>query len=83
VESCGPEVASQDLCVSPNSPLFWASATHIDTLSGPSVAATRKREPERQTRGIFRLTEEGLEKKDIATELRITEDRVSHRLEGL
>jgi coenzyme F420 hydrogenase subunit beta len=45
--------------------------------------AERKREKGKQTKDIFRLTEEGLDKKEIAARLGITEDRVSHRLEGL
>ena len=44
--------------------------------------ADRKKEKGKQTRGIFRLTEKGLEKKEIAIKLGITEERVSHRLEG-
>lgn len=43
----------------------------------------RKREKGKQTKDIFKLKEEGLDKKEIAAKLRITEDRVSHRLEGL
>lgn len=45
--------------------------------------AERKREKGRQTAEIFRLKEEGLGRKEIAARLGITEDRVSHRLEGL
>ena len=45
--------------------------------------AQRKREKGKQTKDIFKLKEEGLDKKEIAAKLRITEDRVSHRLEGL
>ena len=55
----------------------------IQNLDELKEMADRKREKGRQTADIFRLTEEGLEKKDIAAELGITEDRVSHRLEGL
>jgi len=45
--------------------------------------ADRKREKGKQTRDIFSLRAEGLEKKDIAVRLGITEERVSHRLEGI
>jgi coenzyme F420 hydrogenase subunit beta len=45
--------------------------------------AQRKREKGKQTKDIFKLKEEGLGKKEIAAKLGITEDRVSHRLEGL
>jgi coenzyme F420 hydrogenase subunit beta len=45
--------------------------------------AQRKREKGRQTQDIFKLKEEGVGKKEIAAKLGITEDRVSHRLEGL
>ena len=45
--------------------------------------AERKREKGKQTQDIFKLKEEGLEKKEIAARLGITEARVSHRLEGL
>ena len=45
--------------------------------------AQRKKEKGKQTKDIFKLQEEGLGKKEIAAKLGITEDRVSHRLEGL
>jgi len=45
--------------------------------------AERKREKGRQTEEIFRLKEAGLGNKEIAARLGITEERVSHRLEGL
>lgn len=45
--------------------------------------AQRKREKGKQTKDIFKLKEEGLDKKEIAAKVRITEERVSHRLEGL
>jgi len=45
--------------------------------------ASRKKEKGKQTREIFRLKEAGLEKREIAAKLGITEDRVSHRLEGI
>ncbi|MBM4446990.1 MAG: hypothetical protein FJ023_06515 [Chloroflexi bacterium] len=59
----------------------------IETAAGELVdireIAERKREKGKQTQDIYRLTEEGLEKKEIAAKLGITESRVSHRLEGL
>jgi len=45
--------------------------------------ASRKKEKGQQTKEIFKLKEAGLEKKEIATKLGITEERVSHRLEGI
>jgi len=45
--------------------------------------AQRKKEKGKQTKDIFKLKEEGLDNKEIAAKLGITEDRVSHRLEGL
>mgnify|MGYP001119337264 CR=1 FL=1 len=45
--------------------------------------ADRKKEKGKQTKEIFRLKEEGLEEKEIAAKLGITEERVSHRLEGI
>jgi coenzyme F420-reducing hydrogenase beta subunit len=44
--------------------------------------ASRKKEKGKQTREIFRLNAEGLDKEEIAARLGITEQRVSHRLEG-
>jgi coenzyme F420 hydrogenase subunit beta len=44
--------------------------------------ATRKKEKARQAREIFRLKEAGSDAKEIAARLGITEERVSHRLEG-
>jgi len=45
--------------------------------------ASRKKEKGRQTKEIFELKEAGLEKKEIAAKLGITEERVSHRLDGI
>ncbi|MBC8274234.1 MAG: Coenzyme F420 hydrogenase/dehydrogenase, beta subunit C-terminal domain [Chloroflexi bacterium] len=45
--------------------------------------AQRKKEKGKQTKDIFKLKEGGLGGKEIAAKLGITEDRVSHRLEGL
>ena len=55
----------------------------IQSLDHITEMADRKKEKGKQTAHIFRLTEEGLERKEIAARLGITEDRVSHRLEGL
>lgn len=55
----------------------------IHNLDYLTEIADRKREKGKQTRDIFSLTEEGLEKKDIAVRLGITEERVSHRLAGI
>ena len=55
----------------------------MQDLDSLKEIANRKREKGKQTGDIFTLSEEGLEKKDIAARLGITEDRVSHRLEGL
>ena len=45
--------------------------------------AARKREKGKQTDDIFKLKAEGLDEKEVAAKLGITEERVSHRLEGL
>lgn len=45
--------------------------------------AVRKREKGKQTQEIFRLKAEGLDRKEIAARLGITESRVSHRLESI
>ena len=45
--------------------------------------AGRKKEKGKQTKEIFRMQEAGLEKEEIAAKLEITEERVSHRLEGI
>jgi DNA-binding NarL/FixJ family response regulator len=55
----------------------------VDDLVYIREIAQRKREKGKQTQDIFKLKEEGLGKKEIAARLGITEDRVSHRLEGL
>ena len=52
-------------------------------VGGTVSGSARKREKGKQTEAIFRLSEEGLEKREIAARLGITEDRVSHRLDGL
>jgi coenzyme F420 hydrogenase subunit beta len=54
-----------------------------DNLVYIKKIAHRKREKGKQTQDIFKLKEEGLGNKEIAARLGITEERVSHRLEGL
>ena len=55
----------------------------LENLDSIDELATRKREKGKQTRDIFKLKDEGLDNKAIATRLGITESRVSHRLEGI
>ena len=45
--------------------------------------AGRKKEKAKQTEDTFRLNKQGLTKKEIADILGITEERVSHRLDGI
>jgi len=45
--------------------------------------AERKSAKGKQTREIYRLRDKGVEKKEIAARLEISEERVSHRLEGV
>jgi coenzyme F420 hydrogenase subunit beta len=45
--------------------------------------ADRKSEKGKQTRDIIRLSEKGLDRREIAARLGITEERVSHRLDGI
>jgi coenzyme F420 hydrogenase subunit beta len=45
--------------------------------------AGRKKEKAKQTEDTFRLRKQGLTKKEIADILGITEERVSHRLDGI
>lgn len=45
--------------------------------------ADRKSEKGKQTRDIIRLSEKGLDRREIAVRLGITEERVSHRLDGM
>ena len=54
----------------------------LQDLGYTGEIADRKREKGKQTREIFRLRGEGLEAKEIAVRLGITEERVAHRLEG-
>jgi coenzyme F420 hydrogenase subunit beta len=53
----------------------------LETVDHIRQFANRKREKGKQTREIFNLREKGLERKEIAAKLGITEERVSHRLE--
>jgi len=55
----------------------------LESLVYIEEIAARKREKGKQTRDIFKLTDEGLDKKEIAALLGITESRISHRLEGI
>jgi len=55
----------------------------IQNLNYLKEIADRKRAKAKQTKDIFSLREEGLDKKDIAVRLGITEERVSHRLAGI
>jgi len=45
--------------------------------------ANRKKEKSKQTEETFKLKKRGLTKKEIAAKLGITEERVSHRLDGI
>jgi coenzyme F420-reducing hydrogenase beta subunit len=45
--------------------------------------ASRKKEKARQTEETFKLQKRGLARKEIAAILGITEERVSHRLDGI
>jgi coenzyme F420 hydrogenase subunit beta len=45
--------------------------------------ASRKKEKAKQTEETFKLRKQGLDKKEIAAILGITEERVSHRLDGI
>lgn len=55
---------------------------YVENLGYLNEIAARKREKGKQTRDVFKLKEEGLGNKEIAARLGITEERVSHRLEG-
>lgn len=55
----------------------------IGRISDIEEIADRKKEKGKQTEEIFRLKEKGLEKREIAAQLGISEERVSHRLEGI
>lgn len=55
----------------------------IADISDIKEIASRKKEKARQTEDTLRLKKQGLTKKEIADILGITEERVSHRLEGI
>lgn len=55
----------------------------IGRISEIREIAGRKKEKAKQTEETFRLRKRGLTKKEIAAILGITEERVSHRLEGI
>ena len=54
----------------------------IADISDIKEIASRKKEKARQTEDTFKLKKQGLDKKEIAAILGITEERVSHRLDG-
>jgi coenzyme F420 hydrogenase subunit beta len=54
----------------------------VGDIADVKEIASRKKEKGRQTREIFKMKDAGLEKEQIAAELGITLDRVSHRLYG-
>jgi coenzyme F420-reducing hydrogenase beta subunit len=55
----------------------------IGDIVGVTEIADRKKEKGKQTEETFRLKKQGLTKKEIAAILGITEERVSHRLDGI
>jgi coenzyme F420 hydrogenase subunit beta len=54
----------------------------IERISEIQAIARRKKEKAKQTEETFRLRKQGLDKKEIAAILGITEERVSHRLDS-
>ena len=52
-----------------------------DVVDAREIAG-RKKEKAKQTEEVLRLKKRGLTKKEIADILGITEERVSHRLDG-
>ncbi len=60
-----------------------AETREIGDIVDVREIAGRKKEKARQTEDTFRLNKRGLTKKDIAAILGITEERVSHRLDGI
>jgi coenzyme F420 hydrogenase subunit beta len=54
----------------------------IGDIADVKALASRKKEKAKQTEDTFRLKKQGLDKKEIAALLGITEERVSHRLDG-
>ena len=55
----------------------------IERISDIQEIASRKKEKAKQTEETFRLSKQGLDKKEIAAILGITKERVSHRLESI
>lgn len=55
----------------------------IGDIADVKEIASRKKEKGKQTKEIFKLKEAGLEKKEIVAKLGITEERLSHRLDGI
>jgi len=58
-------------------------AKDIEDIVDVREIAGRKKEKAKQTEETFRLKKRGLTKKEIAAILGITEERVSHRLDGI
>jgi len=58
-------------------------AKEILDIADVKELASRKKEKAKQTEDTFRLQKRGLSKKEIAAILGITEERVSHRLNGI
>jgi coenzyme F420 hydrogenase subunit beta len=58
-------------------------AKEIGDISDIKEMASRKKEKAKQTEDTFKLKKQGLTKKEIAAILGITEERVSHRLDGI
>jgi coenzyme F420 hydrogenase subunit beta len=55
----------------------------VGDIADVKEIAGRKKEKAKQTEDTFRLKRQGLDKKEIAALLGITEERVSHRLDGI
>lgn len=55
----------------------------IGDIADVKEIAGRKKEKARQTEDTFKLKKQGLDKKEIAAILGITEERVAHRLDGI
>jgi len=60
-----------------------AETREIGDIAEVREIAARKKEKAKQTEDTFRLSRQGLTKKEIADVLGITEARVSHRLDGI
>jgi len=61
----------------------FVEAREIGDIIDVREIAARKKEKAKQTEDTFRLKKQGLTKKEIADILGITEERVSHRLDGI